>query len=90
MSNQKIAGLSAHLAPLLEPAPSGVFKVVAALDGLNTESQVFLMGKLGAGRTSMRHLVLPTSGGKKGKHIRCNQSRYREVKVSWCTMSGKH
>jgi hypothetical protein len=43
MSNEKIAGLPAHLAPLLEPTPSGVAKLVAAWDGLNTESQMLIL-----------------------------------------------
>jgi hypothetical protein len=43
MSNEKIAGLPVHLAPLLEPTPSGVAKLVAAWDGLNTESQILIL-----------------------------------------------
>lgn len=43
MSNETIASLPGHLAPLLEPTPSGVAKLVAAWDGLNTESQVLIL-----------------------------------------------
>ncbi|MGH7795690.1 MAG: hypothetical protein ACREQ2_12520 [Candidatus Binatia bacterium] len=43
MPNEKIAGLPVHLAPLLEPTPSGVAKLVAAWDGLNTESQILIL-----------------------------------------------
>lgn len=43
MPNEKIAGLPDHLAPLLNPTPSGVAKLVAAWDGLNTESQILIL-----------------------------------------------
>jgi hypothetical protein len=45
MSNKR-TDLPHHLAPLLEPTPSGVTKLVAAWDGLNTESQIFLLTAL--------------------------------------------
>jgi hypothetical protein len=43
MSNEKIAGLPEHLAPLLDSTPSGVAKLVAVWDGLNTEWQVLIL-----------------------------------------------
>jgi len=43
MSNEKIADIPDHLAPLLDPTPSGVAKLVAAWDGLNTESQILIL-----------------------------------------------
>lgn len=46
MPNEKVAGLPDHLAPLLEPTPSGVAKLVAAWDGLNTESQILILTEL--------------------------------------------
>ena len=45
MSN-KVTDLPDHLAPLLEPTPSGVTKLVAAWDGLNTESQILVLTAL--------------------------------------------
>ena len=46
MPNEKIAALPDHLAPLLEPTPSGAAKLVAAWDGLNTESQILILTAL--------------------------------------------
>lgn len=46
MPNEKVAGLPDHLAPLLDPTPSGVAKLVAAWDGLNTESQILILIRL--------------------------------------------
>jgi hypothetical protein len=37
--------LSVHLAPLLQPTPSGVAKLVAAWDGLSAESQILILTK---------------------------------------------
>jgi len=50
MPNEKSAGLPDHLAPLLEPTPSGVAKVVAAWDGLNTELQILILTELDKAR----------------------------------------
>src|SRR6266508_517263 len=38
--------LPPHLTPLLLPTPSGVAKLVAAWDGLTTESQILILTKL--------------------------------------------
>ena len=38
--------LPPHLAPLLQPTPSGVAKLVAAWDGLNSESQILILTRL--------------------------------------------
>lgn len=46
MSNKSTANLPYHLATLLEPAPSGVTKLIAAWDGLNTESQILILMEL--------------------------------------------
>jgi hypothetical protein len=43
MPNEKVAGLPDHLAPLLDPTPSGVAKLIAAWGGLNTESQMLIL-----------------------------------------------
>src|SRR5438132_13724477 len=43
MPNEKVAALPDQLTPLLEPTPSGVAKLVAAWDGLNTESQILIL-----------------------------------------------
>src|SRR4029077_15971686 len=42
----KSAGLPDHLVPLLEPTPSGAAKLVAAWDGLTTESQILILNVL--------------------------------------------
>jgi len=46
MVNDEVARLPDHLAPLLEPTPSSVAKLIAAWDGLNIESQVLLLTEL--------------------------------------------
>ena len=46
MPNEKGIRLPDHLAPLLQPTPSGVAKLVAAWDGLNTESQILVLTEL--------------------------------------------
>jgi len=46
MPNDKVAGLPEHLAPLLQPTPSGVAKLIAAWDGLDTESQILILTAL--------------------------------------------
>jgi hypothetical protein len=43
MPNEKVAALPDHLAPLLEPTPSGVAKLVAAWEGLSTELQILIL-----------------------------------------------
>lgn len=43
MQNEKVAALPDHLAPLLEPTPSGVAKLVAAWEGLSTELQILIL-----------------------------------------------
>lgn len=50
MPNEKIASLPDHLALLLEPTPSGVAKLLAAWDGLNTESQMLILMGLDTAR----------------------------------------
>src|SRR5262245_28611530 len=43
MTNEKSVALPNHLIPLLDPTPSGAAKLVAAWDGLNTESQILIL-----------------------------------------------
>ena len=50
MPNEKGIRLPDHLAPLLQPTPSGVAKLVAAWDGLNTESQILVLTELDKAR----------------------------------------
>ncbi len=50
MSKQITTDISEHLAALLDSSPSGIAKLIAAWDGLSTESQIAIMIKLGAAR----------------------------------------
>jgi hypothetical protein len=50
MPNEKVAGLPEQLAQLLEPTPSSVTKLIAAWDGLNTESQMLILSGLDTAR----------------------------------------
>lgn len=48
--NKNGIGVPDYLAPLLQPTPSGVAKLVAAWDGLNTESQILVLTELDKAR----------------------------------------
>ena len=41
-----MATIATHLEPLIEPTPSGVAKLLAAWDGLSTESQMAVLAHL--------------------------------------------
>src|SRR5438309_10898418 len=43
MPNDKVTDLPDALVPLLQPTPSGVAKLIAAWDGLDTESQTLIL-----------------------------------------------
>jgi len=46
MASQADTGLPAYLKELLHPTPSGVAKLIAVWDGLNTESQILVLTEL--------------------------------------------
>lgn len=46
MSNQCLVDISDHLLALLNSSPSGVAKLIAAWDGLSTESHILILTKL--------------------------------------------
>lgn len=50
MSNQTATDISDHLAALLDSSPSGVAKLIAAWNGLSTESQIIILAKLDRAR----------------------------------------
>jgi hypothetical protein len=50
MSNKNGIGLPEYIAPLLQPTPTGAAKLVAAWDGLNTESQILILTELDKAR----------------------------------------
>jgi len=50
MPDNNDIGLPDHLAPLLQPTPSGASKLVAAWDGLDTESQILILTELDKAR----------------------------------------
>lgn len=49
MADSNAFKLPEHLASLLDPTPSGVAKLIAAWDGLSTESQILLLAELEKG-----------------------------------------
>ena len=49
MAQQQSSTLPDYLIPLLQPTPSGVTKLIAAWDGLTTESQIRILAELGTG-----------------------------------------
>jgi len=50
MSNQMTMDISDHLAALLDSSPSSIAKLIAAWNGLSTESQIIILTKLDAAR----------------------------------------
>ncbi len=50
MPNKNGIGLPEYIAPLLQPTPTGAAKLVAAWDGLDTESQILILTELDKAR----------------------------------------
>jgi hypothetical protein len=46
MDKKEDIGIPAHLRELINPTPSGFAKLLAAWDGLSTESQILLMSEI--------------------------------------------
>ena len=80
-----------HLAPLLQPTPSGVAKLVAAWDGLNTESQILILTELDKARLpaylneKIRIKALDSADAyvrylaARGLHFSCDDSEERKA-----------